>query len=236
MGSTTTAVGVHKAEAVREALLLIGPMMDVSVRVHRLAGQESALSAAATLKEIASCDLLIDATANPEVFLHLAAIAKLKRRPLCWAELFAGGFGGLVARARPDLDPNPLAVRTAIQSYYETLPTAPHQDAAGYDIENPNPMIADDAEVTQIASALTRIALDAMLKRVPSTFPCAAYLVGLRKEWVFLQPFDTLPIDVSGEGWDDVLDPVSDTDRLEGLSLLLGMLPRAQNDNTDPSA
>jgi len=46
------SAGVHKAEAVHEALSLIAPAIDVRVRVHRVAGQESALVAAAALKGV----------------------------------------------------------------------------------------------------------------------------------------------------------------------------------------
>jgi hypothetical protein len=45
--------------------------------------------------------------------------------------------------------------------------------------------MADDADVSQIASALTRMVLDTLLERQPSAFPHPAYLIGLRKEWIF---------------------------------------------------
>ena len=69
--------------------------MNIEVKLHRVAGQESAMIAASTLKDLTGCDLLIDATANAEVFLRLAAVAKVARRAMCWGEVFAGGFGGL---------------------------------------------------------------------------------------------------------------------------------------------
>ena len=184
-------VGLHKVDAVRDALSLVAAGMDVDVRSHRIAGQESALSAAAALKDISNCDLLIDATANPEVFLRMAAIAKANKKPMCWGELFASGYGGLIARARPDLDPNPLAVRSAIHAYLATLPPAPFQLAGGYDVEHEQPMVAYDSDVGQIAASLTRFAIDAALQRNPSQFPYAVYLIGLRREWIFEQPFDT---------------------------------------------
>ena len=103
--------------------------MDIDVRLHRVAGQESGLAAATVLKDLTSCDLVIDATANPQVFLRLAAVARVSRCPMCWGEVFAGGFGGIVARARPDLDPHPVAVRAAILRHLDTLPPAPFQRA-----------------------------------------------------------------------------------------------------------
>jgi sulfur-carrier protein adenylyltransferase/sulfurtransferase len=85
------AAGVHKVEAVQEALDLIAPDMDVIVRVHRLGGQESSMVAAAALKDLGSCDLIVDATANPSVFLLAATVAGEKWHPMCWGEVFAGG-------------------------------------------------------------------------------------------------------------------------------------------------
>lgn len=229
-------VGVHKVNAVRDALSLVAAGVDVDVKSHRIAGQESALNAAAALKDLAKCDLLIDATANPEVFLHMAAIAKANKKSLCWGELFASGYGGLIARARPDLDPNPLAVRSAIHAHLSTLPPAPFQQAGGYDVEQEQPMIAYDSDVGQIAASLTRFAIDAALQRNPSQFPYAVYLIGLRREWIFDQPFDTRPIDPQGEGWDDAASPVTDEDRLAALKGVLELYEDWQRAESDPAS
>ena len=228
------SAGVHKAEAVHEALSLIAPAIEVRVRSHRVAGQESALAAAAALKDLGNCDVLIDATANPSAFLRLAAIAKTNRLPLFWGELFAGGIGGMIVRARPRLDPNPIAVSTAFLHHLEHLPPAPHQQVDGYDIEGQQPLIAYDSEVTHIASALTRFVLDAALQRNPSDFPYSAYLIGLRKEWIFSQPFDTHPIEVSGAEWDSDSDPaIIEDDRKEAIRVLVGIAAEGQRAHTD---
>jgi molybdopterin/thiamine biosynthesis adenylyltransferase/ubiquitin-protein ligase len=216
-------VGLHKVNAVRDALRLVAAGMDIDVRSHRIAGQESALNAAATLKDLANCDLLIDATANPEVFLRMAAIAKTNKKPLFWGELFASGYGGLIARACPDLDPNPLAVRSAINAHLSTLPPAPFQQAGGYDVQQEQPLIAYDSDVSHIAASLTRFAIDAALQRNPSQFPYPVYLIGLRREWIFEQPFDTRPIDAQGEGWDEVADISTKENRLAAVKVLLDL-------------
>jgi len=230
------AVGMHKAEAMREALMLVAPAVEIDVRLHRVAGQESGLAAATVLKELTSCDLVIDATANPQVFLRLAAAARVSRRPMCWGEVFAGGFGGLIARARPDLDPHPAAVRAAILHHLETLPPAPFQREEDYNVRGPEPSIAYDGEVTEIAAALTRIALDLALKRDPSAFPYSVYLIGLRKEWIFSQPFDTYPVEVVGEGWNpDAAQPVADEIRTEVVKMLLDIAAEGQHVNPDAS-
>lgn len=222
-------VGVHKVNAVRDALRLVAAGVDVDVKNHRIAGQDSALNAAAALKDLANCDLLIDATANPEVFLRMAAIAKAYKKPLCWGELFASGYGGLIARARPDIDPNPLAVRSAIYDHLATLPRAPFQQADGYDVELEQPLVAYDSDVGQIAVSLTRYAIDAALQRNPSQFPYSAYLIGLRQEWIFGQPFDTRPIDVQGDGWDNAGTPATDEVREAALKELIEIFKDSQH-------
>lgn len=230
------AAGVHKVEGVKEALNLIAPAMDVQVRTHRIAGQESALSAAEALKDLAACDVIIDATATPEVFVRMAAIAKVARRPMCWGELFAGGFGGIIARARPDIDPNPLAVRAAILQHLETLPPAPNRDANRYDGGSGQPLIAGDGEVNQIASALSRFVIDVAIRTASSEFPHSAYLIGLREQegW-FSQPFDTRPIEVFGDGWrSDIAPDVHERQQKEAVQDLLKIAISGQH--ADPAS
>jgi len=218
------AVGTDKVHAVHEALTLIAPGLDVRMLSHRVAGQESALVAAAALKDLSTCDVLIDATADPHVFLRLAAIAKSEKKPMCWAEVFAGGIGGLIARARPDIDPNPVAVRDAFLSHLETLPPAPFQRATGYDVQSQVPLTAYDSDVTQIASALTRLIIDTALREHLSIFPYSLYMIGLQKAWIFKQPFDTRPIDVQGAGWESNAETATEADRKEAVQVLLGII------------
>ncbi len=214
-------VGFHKVDAVHDMLSLIASGMQVDKRMTRVAGQESALTAATTLKDLSNCDLLIDATANPEVFLLLSTIAKQYRKPICWGEVFAGGYGGLIARAQPGRDPNPLAVRDAIHAYLAKLPPAPYQDAVGYDVGQEVPLLAHDCDVGFVATALTRLAFDTVRQYRPSDFPYSVYLLGMRKEWIFDAPFDTRPIDVQGEGWVNTDVAVSDEDRNMAIMALL---------------
>jgi hypothetical protein len=225
-------VGIHKAEAVREALSLIAPDLEIEVRIHRVAGQESAVAAAASLKDLAACDLLVDATATAEVFLRLAAVARMAKRPVCWGEVFAGGLGGLIARARPGIDPNPVAVRNAILSYLETQAPAPYRQVGGYDIEGQVPVIATDSDVTLIAGSLSRFVLDTLLRAKESQYPYSAYLFGFRNEWIFSQPYDTQPIAVSGPGWDDG-PSASDEERLNAVKVLLKLAAERQDDHPD---
>jgi len=229
-----TAVGVHKAAAIAETLSTIAADIEVDVRVHRLAGQESSMWAARVLKSLPSCDLIIDATANPDVFLRLASLAQGNQVPICWGEVFAGGIGGLIARARPGSDPNPLAVRNGILRTLEDLPPAPYRNATRYDVLDEEPVIADDADVGHIASAIARLALDTLVKREPTSFPSQAYLIGLRNEWVFSSAFDTRPIDITGEGWD--LPQSSKQENKAAMEALVQMITEGADDSADSAA
>ena len=42
---------------------------------------------------------MVDATADPSVFNYLCAAVAVAKKPLLWAEVFAGGFGGFIAVA-----------------------------------------------------------------------------------------------------------------------------------------
>lgn len=221
------SVGLHKVEGLRERLELTAPGMVVSTHIHRLAGQESALIAAAALKDIGACDLIVDATANPNVFVRLAAAALAQSKPLVWGEIFAGGIGGLIARARPAHDPNPLAVRDSVIEYLSRQPPAPFRDAQGYDGDDRDPVVAYDAEVTQVACSMTQLAIDTVLQRIPSRFPTSAYLMGFREEWIFNQPFDTHPIAVAGSDWSVANVQATDEDLKETVRLFLDMVARA---------
>lgn len=229
-------VGTHKVRAVRDALSLVAAGVQVDTRTTRLAGQESAVTMAATLNDLSDCDLLIDATANPEVFLLLAAISNRKGTPLCWGEIFAGGYGGMIARARPGRDPNPLAVRDAYHVHLATLPNAPFKSAAGYDGNEEQPLVAHDSDVGFVATALTRLVIDTALSQDPSEFPYSVYLLGMRREWVFEAPFDTRPIAVQGEGWDHDEIASNDEDRLAVVEALLRMREGKKRADSDPAA
>jgi hypothetical protein len=56
-------------------------------------------------------------------------------------------------------------------------------------------MIADDADVSVISAHLARMALDTLRPVAETDYPCSAYVIGLRKEWIFENgPFDTFPV------------------------------------------
>jgi len=226
------AVGMHKAKAVKEALSYIAPGIEVDARVHRLAGQESSSVAAKVLKALASCHLIIDATADSDVFLRLAAVAQRHTISMCWGEVFAGGVGGLIARARPGTGPNPVAVRAGILNYLQGLPPAPFTRAERYDVDEQEPIVVDDADVSQIASAIARLALDTLVDREPTAFPHHAYLIGLRKDWIFSGAFDTQPIEIGGAGWENAAPRQEDLDA--AIANLAAILKDTADDNAHP--
>jgi hypothetical protein len=206
-------VGEHKADALARRISLVSPTATCDVRRQRLGGQESNGTTDWSLIRLRECDLIIDATANPQVFNLLSGVARA-HRTLIWLEVFAGGIGGLVARARPRVDPDPLTVRARIDAWCgDKGVVAPSAGTTAYEgvSEDALPLVADDADVTAIASHTARMCIDALLSRVPSWFPVSAYLIGLAESWIFSQPFHTWPIDVGepdqGPRTDAPIDP-----------------------------
>lgn len=196
-------VGLNKPVALAARLKDISPTVKTVARKLLLGGQESAASTDSALTQIGQCDLIIDATADAQIFNLCGAVACAERKPMIWAEVFAGGIGGMIARARPDLDPPPHVTRRQIGRWCEEngIPwTAENsgQYSLHIDAEKP-PLIADDADVAVIAAHVGRMAVD-LLKGGATIFPNSAYAIGMAREWIFAAPFDTWPIDLASEG------------------------------------
>ena len=228
-------VGLHKVDAIKNALHLTMPNLEIEVLNHRIAGQEPPINAAGALRSLSQCDLLVDATANPEVFLHVAAIANAYKIPMCWGEVFAGGYGGLIARARPDIDPNPIAVRNGFYEYLSKQEPAPFQQERGYDIEVETPSIAYDSNVGVIATSLTNLIIDTALRNNPSEYPVPVYLIGMKKKWIFTQPFDTRPIAITDEGWKHESLPTAEAS-VAAVKLLLEKLSEKSSAETNSNS
>lgn len=231
------AAGVHKADAVRSRLIEIAGTIDVTVRRVALGGQESADSTDSVMSALRACDVIIDATADAHCFNFCAAVAKDSLKPLVWGEVFAGGIGGLAARVRSGHEPEPQAARNQINAWCNAhgVPAplaglaAPYEAAA----ESGGPLVADDAEVSIIAGHLARLVTDVLTRPEDSAFPAPAYAIGLRKAWIFSQPFETWPIELAGsEPWKAEQDPASVA---ESLALLRELLPSAFDGHDQPS-
>lgn len=189
------AVGEHKVDATAEALALLCTQVEVDLRRVKLTGQESPTLVNGTLTQLAACDIVIDATADPSAFNILAALARRHEKPLVWAEVYAGGIGGSVARFRPGKDPNPQLMRGAYLAYAaqqtEPIPVVVTSYAAEAGHERP---VASDADVSVIAAHATRLATDTVLGVEPSDYPYSMYLIGTQRGWVFSAPFEAVPI------------------------------------------
>lgn len=191
-------VGFSKVGAVKRELSRISAGMDVRVLSIRVAGQENPLVAADRGQQLAKCTLIVDATANPQAFAVLAAIANRASVPMVWGKVFGGGTGGLMARSRPGLDADALAVHGHIRGAMQTLAPLPEHETSDYGLEVEGRVyVASDADVTSIAASMTQFALDTLCAGTESNYPVAAYLIGFRKYWEFKGPFDTIPIDCS---------------------------------------
>ncbi|KML58098.1 hypothetical protein VL15_12805 [Burkholderia cepacia] len=204
-----TQAGESKAHAVGERLTRVAAGVDVKVHNFLLGGQESGSKDDALVREIANADVIVEATGNHDVFNYAAAAARLNQKTMCWARVFAGGYGGLIARARPGLDPNPFDARAMIDQWCAQPdfpePPQPEKDYASRPEDGP-PMVADDADVSAIAAHFARLVIDSAIAGDSSEFECSAYMIGLRREWIFEQPFDTWPIDLGSGLWTDPVD------------------------------
>ena len=200
------SVGVHKAPALGARLMEVNADCTFTARTNPLGGQESGAMAAATMAAIETCDLIVDATADPGVFNLCSAIARRAEKPMCWAQVFGGGAGGIVVRLRPRVDPTPPTARQRIEAWYaeqgvdwpDDGSVKPYADTGDGGV----PLIADDADVTVIASHLSRFAIDLLARPDATIFPYPAYVIGLSDRWLFTAPFDVRPIDLGeSDAW-----------------------------------
>lgn len=198
----TGSLGAHKVDGLESRLRAVAPGVNVRVRRVVLGGQESSGTTASVLDELATCDLLIDATADPQAFNFVAAVARQVLRPMIWAEVYAGGIGGFVCRLRPEHEPSPHAARRQYLAWCRAQGIAWHGDGERYDIERGDAptLVADDADVAVIAAHASRMAIDALIRPDASAFPHPGYVIGLSTEWIFSEPFDTRPIDFCPDG------------------------------------
>lgn len=217
-GLTWSAVGHNKVDGVMAEIKLIAPRADVMALTFEVGGQENPVIANFVAGELAKCQLVIDATASSEAFVALAATCKRVKVPMVWAELFGGGIGALMARSRPGLDGDPLAVRKHVLGVMSEMKPVPEHARAkrnGYEVESRGRvLVGSDADVTVLAGHTTQFALDLLCAGPNSEYPVSAYLIGFKKEWEFRQPFDTIPIDCSNAMAPHVeRPPLSDEDQ-----------------------
>ena len=228
------AVGGHKADALSERIKLVNPAVTAEVRKIRLSAQEASGSVTVVLSAISNCDLVVDATANPAVFNLLSSMVVSASKPMIWLEVFGGGYGGLVARHRPGIDPNPQAMRAGILEYSARQGEYRPRGATDYGVVNGDgtPWIADDADVSVIAMNAARMALDQLCDEEPSRFPHPVYLVGLSEGWIFKEPFDTRPIHI--EPIETPIDSGANPAEMSvGLDFVKSLVHRLRDESAD---
>ena len=194
-------VGAHKTDALASRLKRINAQITVDRWVNQLGGQTSVKALMTCLTSLKTCDLIVETTGSGQGFVYASSVAE-EGVPMVWGRVFGGGFGGYIARSRPGIEASPLDVRNSIYQWFQTpgFPEPPSDAGIDYAAgpDDQAPMIADDADVSVISSHLTHFAADVLRGPADSDYPHSVYVIGLRKEWLFEQPFDTRPIDVSG--------------------------------------
>lgn len=194
-----SAIGAHKVDGVAKRLRAIRPEVDIDRWIGRFGAQYSTGNVLATLKQLAECDLIVEGTASGQGFGYAASVATSEQIPMVWGRVFGGGYGGYVTRCRPGLECSPLEVRHEIHLWL-TQPQFPKPPADsdidyGAEPDEQAPMIADDADVSVISAHLARMALDTLRPVEETDYPHSAYVIGLRKEWIFENgPFDTFVV------------------------------------------
>ena len=103
--------------------------------------------------------------------------------PMVWAEVYAGGIGGFVARLRPNIEPPPHAARRQYLAWCQKQNVPWRREDADYGSRGAGmpPAVADDGDVGVIAAHASRMAVDALLRPETSLFPHPAYVIGLQR-------------------------------------------------------
>lgn len=194
------AVGAHKVDGVISRLRAICPNVEVDSWHGRLDGHYSTATVLAALEKLSKCDLIVETSGSDQGFNVAAAVASQDGIPMIWGRVFGGGYGGYIVRSRPKIEFPPLDVRRQVYDAMTnpSLPKPPDDGDFDYGSGNDEQeaMIADDADVSVISAYLARMALDTLRPCEESDYPYSAYLISLRKEWLFDNPFDTRPLNL----------------------------------------
>ena len=194
------AVGAHKVDGLIQHLKRLNPQVSVERWINHLRSQTSTANLVGCLAELKNCDLIVETTGSGQGFVYASSVAEDESVPMVWGRVFGGGFGGYIARSRSGIDLPPLEVRAAIYNWFNTpgFPKAPPDAGIDYglDADEQAPLIADDSDVTIISGHVARMALDTLRSSTDSDYAYSVYVIGLRKEWLFKEAFETYPLDV----------------------------------------
>lgn len=219
-------MGSHKVDALSRRLRLVHPGVTVTRHQVQLNGQEASSRIAKALRAAATSDLIIDATGDPTVFNLLAAVASSDQRPMVWAEVLAGGIGGMIARFTPGRTPTPRTMRAIIAQWCADRGTPWTGMDSRYETTTADGpvLIADDADTAVIAAHATRLAIDALIGNDPPIYRYSAYFLGLKPTWIFREPFDTHPIDVGPPEEEAAADHVLSAESIAENAAFVGAL------------
>ena len=196
-------IGLHKTDLVARRVELVAPATCCEPWRTAIGAQVSTAEAGNVDRALDRCELVVDATAEPEAFNHLAGLVMTAGSTLVWGAVYAGGLGGEVGRSRPRKDPSPFDIRNVMsQACSVTGGDAPPWNETGRRYEGVSggtPVVATDGEVSAIANLLTSLALDALIEREPSRYDAHGYLVGHTRGWIFEGPFHVQPIVAEAE-------------------------------------
>jgi len=228
-------VGEHKVDAVSGELELINPCVNVNVSKLNIAEQESSSALNSVLNKLGKYDIIVDATGNSKAFNVLASVSKNYKKPLVWCKVYEGGIGGLIARSRPDFDPEPLLMRAIYHSATLSAPKFDSKVVKNYETEDDygNLISASDAQVSIIAYELVHLAIDTLLYIQQSNFSHSMYLVGLKKSWIFNEPFDTRPIQTNNLEKNIKVSPKKATIE-DHKRFILEAIKNGENENNTP--
>ena len=227
-------IGQHKVDGIAHQLKLISQDVSVKCCPFNLSGQESILNIDSILSQLGACDLIIDATADSVTFNQLSAVAFQKQTPMIWLEIYEGGIGGMIARFRPNLDPDPKTIRAHLDAYlveHDAPQLSGVMDYTAFDGEG-RIIVASDSDVTVIAANATKLALDILLEYTPSEFPYSLYLIGLIRGWIFDAPFHTIPIDLKNAQSTITESELSETVANENRNFIEQLILNQKNENT----
>lgn len=227
-------IGQHKVDGIAHQLKLIAQDINVKCLRSKLSGQESIVGLDSTLSQLAACDLIIDATADPITFNQLSTVASQKQTPIVWLEIYEGGIGGMIARFRPHIDPDPKTMRAHLDAYFVKYGVPQTQGITDYTaLDNEGRIIvASDPDITVIAANATKLALDILIEHEPPEFPHSLYLIGLSREGVFEAPFHTIPIAPKNTQSNIIKSELSEDEVDENRNFIEQLILNEKNENT----
>lgn len=180
-------VGFRKVRALRRRLLRIVPGADITAHASNLNWDRSARTHASLVSDLASSDVVVDATGDASTSLFLGAVADANARPFVSVSVFDGGIGARIATCLPERDPPFVIGRAAFLAWCDQQRGKPPEPSPRpYDAlaDDGTPLVADDAAVTATAAHAARVILD-ILDGDPPSVASAWLLLGYRKGWVF---------------------------------------------------